>query len=195
MDCCTALVGLVFLIIKIFILEISLNEEFTLLFLTLFSIIAFFLLKIKPYLLNYIQVIIVYSIILLFVLNYFQKINIYQFLTLFISFIIFGIFLYINALIIENYEKDRIKNKYKLKELANTDYLTGILNRRAFFNLVNTLELNKYSVLMLDIDHFKKINDTYGHDIGDKVLKTFSNTIKNNLRKEDIFARIGKKSL
>jgi len=93
--------------------------------------------------------------------------------------------------IIENYEKDRIKNEYKLKELASTDYLTGILNRRAFFNLVNTLELNKYSVLMLDIDHFKKINDTYGHDIGDKVLKTFSNTIKNNLRKEDIFARIG----
>jgi len=54
--------------------------------------------------------------------------------------------------------------------LAYRDELTGLASRRALYNLVLSLG-RKYSVAMLDIDHFKKFNDTYGHDVGDQVLK------------------------
>jgi diguanylate cyclase (GGDEF)-like protein len=231
----TAFVGFMFLIIKLFWLHGSLVEEYILLFLIIFSLGAFFLLRKKPSFLPYIQVVMyviilsvifyieflmkdllvllwvyltlfssyilttkkitvflfIYSIILLFVLDFFQYIKFYDFLTLLISFIVFGLFLYINALIIENYEKDRIRNEFRLKELAKTDYLTGVLNRRAFFENASKMDLRNYAVLMLDIDYFKRINDTYGHDVGDRVLKEFTKVIRGNLRKEDIFARIG----
>lgn len=85
----------------------------------------------------------------------------------------------------------------KLDELSKTDPLTKLLNRRAFNNIINT-ELLRYkragssfSVLMLDIDHFKSVNDTFGHPAGDKVLQkigTISNTL---LRAQDSAARIG----
>ena len=92
--------------------------------------------------------------------------------------------------------------KYKimekdLKDLSNTDYLTGLPNRRYFIERLQE-EVERYkrsgvtfSLAMLDIDHFKKINDIYGHDMGDKVLVEFCKTIKNRLRKIDTFARFG----
>ena len=85
----------------------------------------------------------------------------------------------------------------KLKELANTDELTRIDNRRHFFLLAtqyfysskrNNLELYIFS---LDIDLFKQVNDTYGHAIGDEVLKSFCHTIKEIIRQSDLFGRIG----
>ncbi|WP_367277924.1 GGDEF domain-containing protein [uncultured Shewanella sp.] len=60
--------------------------------------------------------------------------------------------------------------------LAYRDELTGLASRRALFNLVLSLG-RKYSVAMLDIDHFKKFNDTYGHDVGDQVLKLVASKI------------------
>ncbi|WP_447172699.1 GGDEF domain-containing protein [Shewanella sp. 0m-8] len=60
--------------------------------------------------------------------------------------------------------------------LAYRDELTGLASRRALYNLVLSLG-RKYSVAMLDIDHFKKFNDTYGHDVGDQVLKLVSSKI------------------
>ncbi|MCG9731492.1 GGDEF domain-containing protein [Shewanella sp. Isolate13] len=60
--------------------------------------------------------------------------------------------------------------------LAYRDELTGLASRRALFNLVLALG-RKYSVAMLDIDHFKKFNDTYGHDVGDQVLKLVASKI------------------
>lgn len=60
--------------------------------------------------------------------------------------------------------------------LAYRDELTGLASRRALYNLVLSLG-RKYSVAMLDIDHFKKFNDTYGHDVGDQVLKLVASKI------------------
>tara|TARA_R110002126_G_scaffold144276_1_gene290295 strand:+ start:20 stop:505 length:486 start_codon:yes stop_codon:yes gene_type:complete len=75
--------------------------------------------------------------------------------------------------------------------------LTGLMNRRAFVLQANALIKqanrlqNAYSFLMLDIDHFKDINDQYGHDIGDEVLRKIAQLLKNNCRESDILARIG----
>jgi len=84
-----------------------------------------------------------------------------------------------------------------LRKLTNQDQLTGILNRRGFEYLAQNEFLkpnkiqNKLTVFMLDIDFFKRINDTYGHDAGDYVLTNFVSVISQNLRSSDIFARIG----
>ncbi len=79
--------------------------------------------------------------------------------------------------------------------LASRDTLTGIYNRRKFFELGTTLfNLNKDGNLfavMIDIDNFKKINDTYGHEVGDKVIKAVANTISENILDSAIFGRIG----
>lgn len=83
----------------------------------------------------------------------------------------------------------------KLKYLANYDDLTKILNRRQFIQLADqiiTREKNyPLGVMMIDIDHFKKLNDTYGHASGDLALHEFSCKIKSSLRTEDLFCRIG----
>jgi len=85
----------------------------------------------------------------------------------------------------------------KLSVLASTDPLTGCLNRRAFFSIVkNSFEEAKNSKgtiasIMLDIDFFKKINDNYGHSVGDLVLSTVADCLKNALRKTDLLCRYG----
>ncbi|MBA4320463.1 MAG: diguanylate cyclase, partial [Flavobacterium sp.] len=84
-----------------------------------------------------------------------------------------------------------------VKRLATTDGLTGLFDRRHFFELAEQeLKATKrykrdLCAIMLDIDHFKKFNDTYGHDIGDEILKLVSSTIKKNLRGADIIGRYG----
>ncbi|MGB6328855.1 MAG: ABC transporter substrate-binding protein [Halarcobacter sp.] len=85
----------------------------------------------------------------------------------------------------------------KLREQTYIDELTSIYNRKAYREKVKEhLDLfkrykNIFSLMMLDIDDFKNINDTYGHDIGDKVLIEMTKTIKKNIRTSDIFFRIG----
>lgn len=89
------------------------------------------------------------------------------------------------------------KAKKALTLLTLNDTLTNIGNRRFFDQkLKEYITLSEryntpFSLMVLDIDFFKKINDRYGHDIGDKVLMDFSNLIKNSLREGDIFARVG----
>lgn len=85
----------------------------------------------------------------------------------------------------------------KLKELAAKDSLTGILNRGSFFEsaqhflVFSQRQKTSSSFILIDLDHFKMINDTYGHFIGDKVLVHFTHTIQTFLRKSDLFGRIG----
>jgi len=85
----------------------------------------------------------------------------------------------------------------RLALLANTDVLTGVSSRRAFLagleaELARARRHNEsLSLLMLDIDHFKRVNDVHGHPIGDAVLKQFSETCAGMLRAHDLFGRLG----
>ena len=85
---------------------------------------------------------------------------------------------------------ERMKT-FELK--AKLDGLTGVFNRSYLENELDRIFsiYSKKSIAMLDIDFFKKINDTYGHQIGDEILKHFANTIKSHIRKTDIIIRYG----
>lgn len=81
--------------------------------------------------------------------------------------------------------------------LATEDSLTGLLNRREFTRRVEEMSAalgerrNDYAVLLLDLDHFKSINDTHGHMIGDEVLKAFARIVRHALREGDLVCRYG----
>lgn len=85
----------------------------------------------------------------------------------------------------------------QLQQLATTDTLTGAYNRRRFNEVLaaEILRAKRYGtpfgIIILDVDYFKHINDTYGHPSGDRVLVQLSSIISNNLRKTDVFARWG----
>jgi len=85
----------------------------------------------------------------------------------------------------------------KLENSAMTDFLTGLANRRQMVQRLKAEESNirrngrEATLIMADIDHFKTINDTYGHDSGDLVLKSVANIIKSVIRGEDVIARWG----
>lgn len=85
----------------------------------------------------------------------------------------------------------------KFRKLATLDYLTNIPNRRYFFTMGNKLFRNAHDinlfigVLALDIDYFKRVNDTYGHKTGDKVLIQVAKILEESIRKGDILARVG----
>jgi diguanylate cyclase (GGDEF)-like protein len=87
--------------------------------------------------------------------------------------------------------------KKHAENMASTDVLTGLNNRRAFFDKAESLfayckrNQQAISVLMLDIDHFKKINDNYGHAAGDVALRNLAQLLKTNLRDSDIPCRFG----
>lgn len=90
-----------------------------------------------------------------------------------------------------------VVDEFELRRIAQTDYLTGAATRRSF-----TLELEKSlarfgrtarptALIYLDIDHFKRVNDQYGHPAGDKVLKTVAEALTQRLRQTDTFGRLG----
>jgi diguanylate cyclase len=89
------------------------------------------------------------------------------------------------------------KELKKAKKELKTDSLTGIANRKAFdAAITERVNLSKHKgmpfcLLLLDIDHFKKFNDTYGHLIGDKVLRFVANTLKLRTKGHDMIARFG----
>jgi len=80
-----------------------------------------------------------------------------------------------------------------IKRQANTDYLTGLYNRRYFFeNVTPQMDPNgAHTLAMMDIDHFKSVNDTYGHDAGDEVLKTVAQLLKQHFQPANLVARLG----
>ena len=95
----------------------------------------------------------------------------------------------------------RIKTQLKLRTLienleyiASYDAMTGIYNRRKFFEIaVEIFDTSKENLfaIMIDIDKFKNVNDTYGHPVGDLVIKNIATCIKGNLCKESVFGRVG----
>lgn len=85
----------------------------------------------------------------------------------------------------------------KAEEEKSIDYLTGVLTRRAYDIELKRIEEHynvfdsNYVIIFYDLDHFKKINDSYGHACGDSILKTFSSILKKLTRTEDIISRYG----
>jgi diguanylate cyclase (GGDEF)-like protein len=83
------------------------------------------------------------------------------------------------------------------KTAAVTDPLTGVFNRRGFYEAAQQLAVRQVrkrepvSVLMFDLDHFKRLNDNYGHSVGDRALCLFASTATGNLRAGDVVARLG----
>lgn len=86
---------------------------------------------------------------------------------------------------------------HQLIQAAKYDFLTAALSRSAFYQSAQEVIASSFerhislTVVMMDIDHFKQVNDRYGHAAGDQVLKQFSRLVQDNLRKEDLFARLG----
>ena len=91
----------------------------------------------------------------------------------------------------------RYEAEQKLRTLAMTDGLTGLLNRRGFTNQGDNLLAHAWrhrlplTALMLDLDHFKQINDTHGHDAGDRALQLFARLLGDTCRSGDLIARLG----
>lgn len=101
-----------------------------------------------------------------------------------------------NQLLRQQSEELQIMNE-EFKKLSLTDSLTGLYNRRFFDETLRSELSLSYrhgdvnSLLMIDIDHFKKVNDTYGHDVGDLVIKAVADLLTHRLRKTDLICRIG----
>lgn len=95
------------------------------------------------------------------------------------------------------YRQEQHEENRRLKQLLETDTLTNIYNRRYLeFKLQSAIEESKafatgFGILFIDIDHFKKVNDVYGHNVGDEVLRVISQTIHANLRPNDLVGRWG----
>ena len=111
-----------------------------------------------------------------------------------------------DALVEKNRELDRAnkelaRRREELLTLSRTDALTGLFNRRYFEERLNEefTRSRRYgsplSLVMLDIDHFKRINDTFGHPFGDRVLKAVAQTACSRLREVDLMARYGGEEL
>lgn len=94
--------------------------------------------------------------------------------------------------------RDQLKQALiEIEKIAATDALTGVANRRQIISLAEReftrvrRHQDDFSVFIMDIDHFKSINDTYGHDVGDIAIINVAKTTKNCVRNEDIFGRFG----
>ncbi len=89
--------------------------------------------------------------------------------------------------------EEAYENAYQMHIIASVDVLSNLLNRRSWYDKSRGIcALNKgLSFIMLDIDHFKKVNDTYGHDAGDIVIKMVADTLMEETRENDIVGRLG----
>ncbi len=102
-----------------------------------------------------------------------------------------------NQLMLRAYAKQLEGMNVELERLATTDSLTGLANRRAFRERMTQelRRLDRYGgeacLMMMDLDHFKTVNDSYGHDAGDAVLREVSQRIASQLRETDTFGRLG----
>ena len=85
----------------------------------------------------------------------------------------------------------------ELQVQANTDALTQLSNRRSFFNVAQTVleghehNLTPAALMVIDADHFKELNDSFGHAVGDKALKVIADILRDNFRHSDLTCRVG----
>jgi diguanylate cyclase (GGDEF)-like protein len=106
------------------------------------------------------------------------------------------LYIYDHTKLHESSEKLKKLNE-ELKELSSKDPLTQLYNRRYFTESAVTMQSlairnnHHISIIILDVDNFKNINDTYGHSVGDKTIVSLSRILENNCRKSDIVARFG----
>ena len=93
--------------------------------------------------------------------------------------------------------EDSVLQLTLLEREANTDKLTRLLNRRGLDVIVTnwTVSGQQFGILLLDLDHFKQVNDTYGHDVGDNALRIVSDTLRATARDDDILVRWGGEEL
>lgn len=116
---------------------------------------------------------------------------------IFVGILLLCVFIKVVRIILLKELKENAKYEKMLYEAATVDYLTNVYNRRFFLEESNKMynKLNKEkrssSLLILDIDHFKNINDTYGHAMGDKALMHFADICRTNIREYDLIGRIG----
>lgn len=114
-------------------------------------------------------------------------------IVIFLGFTLISFFVYRSII----YNRELLYEKKRFYHLSQYDTLTQLPNRALFYERVNksiskaTRDDSKFALMFLDIDNFKHINDSYGHDEGDRLLLVVSNKIKNVLRREDILARLG----
>ncbi|MEJ5168532.1 MAG: GGDEF domain-containing protein, partial [Arcobacteraceae bacterium] len=129
-----------------------------------------------------------------YVASYVEDDSIYQEHTAYYIFLFFShvILITLFMLYVLRYFFDE-KNKFM--EKAYIDSLTKVYTRTKFNHdiskIIDSNELQFYSFILFDIDHFKNVNDTFGHDIGDKVLEEFTGVIKHTLRENDMIYRWG----
>ncbi len=100
-----------------------------------------------------------------------------------IAFAIFAFYLY--------RQRNHAIHKEQLEFLSNTDALTGLKNRRKIDKILNEQKNKKFSIILMDIDHFKSINDDFGHLIGDEILIEIAEILKYNVNANDIIGRWG----
>jgi diguanylate cyclase len=99
-------------------------------------------------------------------------------------------------------ELDKIRHSLKeAEQRSNTDALTGLANRRSLDEFLRSAQIvamekgEPLSVLLIDIDHFKKFNDSYGHQVGDQVLRLVAKVLQDTVREQDLAARYGGEEL
>ncbi len=167
-----------------------------------FRIIWFYLLIFAAYMVNGKTIGILStltSIIIILTVDFFVELDLSQTAinSGILGLIIGSFFAYVYTSKITSYEKSLKQQNSSLSLLASTDYLTGIMNKRMFNEIseryFKTAQKNNFNLtlLLLDLDYFKKVNDTYGHQAGDQLLKHFVEIIESILNNSDIFARIG----
>jgi diguanylate cyclase (GGDEF)-like protein len=135
--------------------------------------------------------------------NYFLVVILVFLFLVILNFLLYSVKQKDNRILQQAYEEISVKNdtlllmNKKLEEIARTDPLTNLSNRR---DMLEKLDYEKvrfsrgnqsFVIIICDIDNFKKINDTYGHDFGDVVLKRISSIMKKTLRKQDVVSRWG----
>ena len=120
--------------------------------------------------------------------------NALQVVNTFFIFLSLGLVSYLFSTTTQEMEGKLIEYNRKLMKQANTDTLTGLYNRRRTMEYLESLLANaesQISICLCDIDHFKHVNDTYGHDIGDVVLTTISDTFRTKLPPDTFISRWG----